>query len=183
MDAIYSLFTWQFAAGFLVGLAIQQAFSALRARWLDRQYPLPGGRHRRGLGVNRVWAAGAVAVFILGLVMVQTQQTADYQRRLASEVQSCQREFFEALRARSAITTENDRLSREERTAFADWLRELLNPPPDIAALDQDDLRYQQWGLGVTEFYYSKIKGAEDQQRENERERSASPLPEPTCGR
>lgn len=169
-DIFSDLWSVRFGAGVLVGMAVQRAWCFAQARWLDKRRPLASGKRRRIGGLNKVYLVGAAVAVVLA-----------YQIAEAQRLSSCQQEFAEVLSARSAITVENDRLSSQERTAFANWLRDLLNPPPDIAALDPNSDERQAWALQRSQFYYGQIAAAEAEQAENERE--AAPIPDPTCGR
>jgi len=160
-DWLLELFTIGHLGYFMLGVATAGIWHWVKARFQRKTIII----HWKYLGVP-------LALCIIGYVAAQNQQNAD-----------CVREFNQVLRVRSGISMENDRLSRVERTAFAEWLRVLLNPPPEIAALADDDPRYQEWGRTITQHYYVQIKSIEDQQDANDRVRADNPLPEPTCGR
>lgn len=160
-DWFLDLFTIAHLAYFMLGVASAAGWHLIKARF-----------QRNTVVIHWKYIGMPLALCIVGYVAVQNQQNAN-----------CVREFNEVLRVRSGISMENDQLSRMERSAFAEWLRVLLNPPPEIAAMADDDPRYQQWGRQVTAYYYKQIRAIEDQQVANDKVRAANPLPEPTCGR
>lgn len=171
-DLIGQLWSVRFGAGVVVGMVLQRTWCFVRARWLDHKRPLPGGGHRHVPGFSKVWVVGAMVTLVMGYYIVETQR-----------IDNCQAQFGDAVAARSAITAENDNLSRQERSAFANWLRDLLNPPPEIAAQSPDDPDRQLWGLQRSQFWYGQIASLEAQQEANDRERANNPIPDPTCGR
>jgi hypothetical protein len=160
-DWLLDLFTIEHLAYFMLGVVTAGGWHLIKARIQRNTVVI----HWKYIGVP-------LALCIIVYVAAQNQQNAN-----------CVREFNQVLRVRSGISMENDQLSRTERTAFADWLRVLLNPPPEIAGLADDDPRYQKWGRDVTEHYYTQIRAIEDQQIANDKIRANNPLPEPTCGR
>lgn len=189
-DVFGNLISWQFVVGLIVGFTLHRGYAYGLAAWRNRHRPLPGGRKWHADGVNSNWIARFIAVGVILYSLVQMHATAQRTdavindaRTFSAEVQDCQRQFNEALRARSAITTENDELSQIQRTALADWLHDLLFPPPDMVKLGRTGPEYNKWALDLTQHYYGIIADAQRKQDENNRERAAHPLPEPTCGR
>jgi hypothetical protein len=194
LETIYSL---PFLIGLLVGMGGQRAYCLIKARRADKRHPLPGGGHRRVGGISMTWVGGLVAVGVLGYVLLQVDQTETHYRQLGDEMRRCQIEFNTALRARAAITTENDQLSREQRDLLAEsdeaestWISRLINLPEDIASLTPDDPRRQDYGQTITRVYFERatkinlrITAISDRQRQLDQERLDHPLPEPTCGR
>ena len=193
LELIYS---FPFITGLLVGITAQRVYAHVMCRYANVHHPLPGGKRRRVPGISRTWVAGLVLLATLGYVLLQTGQTEAKYRGLARDVANCQREFNQALKARSAITAENDRLSVKQRdllTALDDasgvWVGRLLNPPDSIAALSPDDPRRQAWNEDVTRVYYQRatelrteIADVRKEQTRLQDERNQHPLPEPTCG-
>jgi hypothetical protein len=102
---------------------------------------------------------------------LQNQQNAD-----------CVREFNQVLRERSEITSENDKLSVEQRSLIYDWIHSLLFPPPEIASLPGSDPRREKWAISRTLETDESFKASIEQQRANDARRAANPLPPPTCG-
>jgi hypothetical protein len=188
-DIFADLLSWQFVVGLALGFSLHRCYAHVKAGWLNRRRPLPGGLKRHADGVNSSWLTRVLAAGIIVYSLVQVQATAhrtdviiNDARTFSAEVQECQRQFNGALRARAAITTENDYLSQVQRTALADWLHDLLFPPPEVVKLDRTGPAYNQWALNLTQRYYGIIADAQAKQDENNRERAAHPLPEPTCG-
>lgn len=191
------LYSYPFMSGLAIGIVGQRLWCLIKARLMDVRYPLPGGGHRRVGSISPVWVAGLVWVLVIGYVLVQVEQTETHYRTLARDVAECQREFNEALVARSRITTENDQLSRQQRALLAEfniaestWIDRLINLPPEIKDLPQSDPRVQTYGQTVTRIYFqrigrinSEIKSISDRQVQLDQARSDHPLPEPTCGR
>lgn len=189
-DAVVSLFTWQFATGFLVGLAINRVACWRKARLLDRTDPLPNGRRHPLGGLNRVWVAGALVAFIMGWVMVQTQNTADRTDQVIRDQRECSRQFNAALSARSVATQYDaklDDLNELDRDATRKWLFALLNPPPEIAKLADGDPARSAFGLAITRQYLATIEAVRQQRGDLTGERDAirerNPYPDPTCGK
>jgi hypothetical protein len=109
----------------------------------------------------------------------------------------CQIEFNAALVARSKITTENDRLSREQRDLLAEnaeaqatWVTRIVELPPEIRDLPDGDPRLTQYGRTVTRIWAQRtaqinerIRQIAVRQLELDKQRADNPLPEPSCGR
>lgn len=193
LELIYS---FPFATGLLVGVAAQRVYSHAVVKYQDAHHPLPSGRRRYVPGISRVWLAGLLLLATLGYVLLQTGQTEAKYRGLARNMYDCQREFNQALKDRSRTTTENDRISMEQRDLFTalddaagTLVNRQLNPPPEIAALPMDSARRLAWNEDVARVYYErtmKVRGQiaalRDEQTRLQQERAAHPLPEPTCG-
>lgn len=112
-----------------------------------------------------------VAVLIAGYMAIQNQQNAD-----------CVREFNQVLRQRSQITSENDKLSIEQRTLIYNWMHDLVFPPPEIARLPGTDPNREKYAIDLTLETDKRFRESLQQQRENDARRAANPLPPPTCG-
>lgn len=112
-------------------------------------------------------AAVAVALYM----SIQTQQNAD-----------CVREFQQVLRDRSSVTSENDRISQDQRKLIYDWIHALVFPPPEIDKLDGADPVREKWAIDLTVETDKKFRASMDEQRENDEFRASHPLPAPTCG-
>jgi hypothetical protein len=178
VDLVNNLFTWGFAAGFLVGFCIERAWRWADTWWLNR-HARDGKRYRVG-GINSKWVAGTIVVFVVGLVMVETQRNSN-----------CIDEFKVTLVKRSAITAENDRLSIEQRELLADnqraeaeWINSLLRPPRKIDELAPGDPVREAWAVAISEDYFDHadkvnawIKAISDEQRRNDEERARNPAP------
>lgn len=160
---------------FMAGFASAYVYHSVRQRMKHMSVRIP-------------WHLAGIAIGTAAIIIVTLQSSIAYNlaNETAAEVQQCQREFNQALRARASISEENDRLSVVQRTALGNWLREILMPPPDIANLretDPNDPRVQQWGLSITKHYSDIIQEAQYQQNDNYQERARHPLPDPTCGK
>lgn len=94
----------------------------------------------------------------------------------------CIQQFNEVLRVRSAIATENDQLSIDQRKIVFNWMHSLVFPPPHIAPLENTDPRRQQWAIQLTLDADDAFAKSLERQRINEEERAKHPLPNPTCG-
>ena len=194
LSMVYSL---PFIAGGVVGAVVMRLYLRAQCRAADRKHPLPDGKRRRVPGISPVWLGGLITVMVLGYVLLQVGQTEQHYRELGTEMRRCQIEFNAALVARSRITTENDRLSREQRDLLAEsveanalWISRIIDLPPDIAALPEGDPRVTQYGRTVTRIYRERIDRINERiaeisarQVQLAKDRADNPLPEPTCGR
>lgn len=203
-DVITNLFTWNLLVGLLIGWFGRRAYCHAKARWLNRHRPYPDGRKHRPPRAN--WRAlaqlAAIALLLWSVYSITSQATrVDHvitdAHTFAVKVQQCQREFNAALKARSDLSIENDRLSLEQRNLLTEgvdaqnlWLRDLLTPVnPEIAGRDIDDPVRQKYGLDRTAAFFEqvrdirgRIEALQDEQRRIETARRGHPLPEPTCG-
>ncbi|ACF05018.1 hypothetical protein Nigel_15 [Mycobacterium phage Nigel] len=193
LELIYS---FPFVTGLLVGIAAQRVYAHAMCRYENAHHPLPGGRQHHVQGINRMWLAGLVLLATLGYVLLQTGQTEAKYRGLARDVAQCQTEFNAALKARSAIASENDEISFKQRGILAQLdeaagvlVNRQLNPPSAIAALPTNDPRRLAWNEDVTRVYYERTQGLRDdiaelrkREAQLQDERRKHPLPEPTCG-
>ncbi|WP_319456849.1 MULTISPECIES: hypothetical protein [unclassified Mycobacterium] len=210
-DLVVNLFSWQTAVGFIAGLLAQRAWVHWRAHRLDLIEPLPGGRRHRSGSLSRVWVAGAIVAFVLALVMVQTQRTANRTDQVIRDVQTltrdtaeCSRQFNAALKARSEATkfdgplasldARERALDARDRDASREWLFTLLNPPPVIADLSDGDPAREGFAVAITRQYLGAIEDVRKQRddvtrqrddltRQRDAIRTANPYPDPTCGK
>lgn len=91
-----------------------------------------------------------------------------------------QKQLIVAINLNRGITAEYNEKANEQRTALADWLKTLLDPPPNIRNLSPSDPVRQQWGIDVTTRYYDTIQKA---QRDQENADASRPrYPDPDCG-
>ncbi len=186
IHALADLFTLRFGIGVLVGIVLQRLAAFAEARYQDHRFPLPAGRRRRIGTLSKVWVVGAVAVTVFAYSLVEMQRLAD-----------CQAEFGRVVAERSAITTENDRLSREQRdllATFAEqeslWLADLLDPPPHIDGLPADNPLRQGYTVDRTRLFFdtaagirARIAAISRAQEDHAQQRARNPIPDPTCGR
>lgn len=122
---------------------------------------------------NVIMAIAALAIMWTGVRYTE----------LASEVARCQTEFNTALRVRGEITQDNDRLSLIQREALANWIHDLIFPPPPYDKMDVTDRNRQAWATFRTVEADRTIRHAQEEQQQNDKERSEHPYPDPTCGR
>lgn len=142
-----------------------------------------------------------ICLLFVGWSVYQTQanttgnaQNAAEAKAFAGRVQDCQARLIEAIIEGRRLTTENDRLSREERGKLADlaryqaeWIGRLLDPPPEVKKLPTSDPVRERYGLDVTRGFFNRaaevnqrIEQIHREQNQNDRERPA--LPDPSCG-
>ncbi|AER48932.1 hypothetical protein CM14_gp18 [Mycobacterium phage Acadian] len=197
MTSVLSLlYSMPFAIGLLAGIAGMKVFQHAQCRIADAHHPLPGGRHRHPAPISRVWLGGFLTVAVLGYVLLQVTQTEEHYKSLSQDVRRCQVEFQQAITARSKITSENDAIFRhrgdlmqEYGRATSLWLSQLVNLPPDIAELPQNDPRVIAWGQAVTQVYSEhaarineKLDADSKRLDQLEQDRREHPLPQATCG-
>jgi hypothetical protein len=190
MTILSNLYSWQFGIGLLVGFLLSRVWEIIKVCELDKQKPLPSGKHRswrKAVQVDPRWFTGAIAiVFLLWSVYTTQANTSGNQRiaaeakAFAAETRQCQRVLIVAIQAGRVVTSEYNRQSEEQRNALADWLRTLLSPPPEIARLDGSDPVRQQWAVDVTSAYFNNIQKSQQEQAATNGKRP--PLPDPDCG-
>ena len=185
-EALANLLSISSLIAFLLGVGATKGYYYVRCRMLDKSDPEHKPHSKPSKSLIVLWAL----VFLMtGVTGIQGYETANEVRQLAADTKECQNQFTEALIARARISADNDKWSAIQRKAIADWLREILLPPPDIAKIRNDDPnfgtnpRYVQWSFDVTTKYYNIIQEAQDEQDQNVAERAQHPLPEPSCGK
>ena len=134
------------------------------------------------------WRLMGIAIGVAAMIIIslQTQVAYSTAKNTAKQVQDCQREFNLIIRTRAAISEDNDKWSVIQRTALGDWLKEIIEPPPDIAQIQKDnptDPRITAWGIAMSQKYSNIIQNAQREQDINFEERKQHPLPDPTCGK
>lgn len=185
------LFSWSFLVGVLVGFTLSRLLCLYRVIKLDREHPLPSGRHRsrfEAIAIDPRWFAGAIAVTVAAWSIIQTQHNADEASRItaearqfAADTRACQADLIESIVTSRRLNNEYNALSAEQRNALADWLNTLLNPPAEIAALDGTDPVRQHWAVGVTAQYFSTLQRSQREQADNDEQKQRNPLPDPEC--
>jgi hypothetical protein len=158
-----NLFTVQYGPYFMAGFIVAWGWHFLKSI----------ARHKPKVRIK--WNSLIIVLAILTFlwVAVTTQQNAN-----------CVHEFNRVIRIRAQISEDNDRWSREQRTAIAQWLAEILSPPPDIAALRAEDPgnpKVTKWAFAITTKYSDIIQNAQHEQDKNLEERKSHPLPESSC--
>lgn len=198
------IYTWTCFWSALAGWVARLMFVRSRAKWLDKHEPLPDGSKHRVDRVSKVWLAGAAGLLTLGYVLLTAQKSADQARsnqqhtiELTHKVAQCWSESYQATKAQIRINAENDAISRQQQAlqrlfdiASSDWLKQLVQPPGDLAKMDTNSPERQAWGLQVTAQYQAKLNdlGAQSDDLVKQRaaldvERKQHPLPETTCGK
>lgn len=179
-----------FAWGFILGFLANRLYCLLHAMWLDRHRPLPDGKHRsklQAISIDPRAAAALVMILAVGWSLYRTQENTNTSARITAEARefaaatrACQKQLIVAINLNRGITAEYNEKANEQRTALADWLKTLLDPPPNIRNLSPSDPVRQQWGIDVTTRYYDTIQKA---QRDQENADASRPrYPDPDCG-
>lgn len=172
-----------FLAGTIFGAILMRLIQHAQCRWKNAHRPLPNGVRRTVPGIDPKWIGAVMAVGTLGYVLFQGQQTHDQTVALSDATKACQVEFNTALRARSQITIENDKISRQQREVVYDWMHQLIFPPPDIAVLPGSDPRREKYALDLTLRTDDLLRASIAEQREIDQRRADNPYPEPSCGK
>lgn len=159
-----NLFTLQYGPYFVAGLVSAYGYQIMKCLVMHRKLRIK-------------WRPIVIIVSVITFmyITIQTQESAD-----------CIRAFQVTLKTRSIIQEENDHWSQVQRTALAEWIFEILNPPHDIAEIRKAapaDPRVTDWATTMTSKYSEIIQNAQQEQERNMAERRAHPLPEPTCGK
>lgn len=160
VDWFLNLFTLNGLFNFMLGVGAAAVWHFVKAK-------LNGKTVRFNWKYIAIPLVGAIATYI----SVQTQQNAD-----------CVREFQQVLRDRASVTSENDKLSQQQRLLIYNWIHALVFPPPDIARLSGNDPVREKWAVDLTVDMDRKYRASLDEQRENDEYRAAHPLPPATCG-
>ena len=157
---------------FLAGFGFAYAQACVRAKLRHKQVRLP-------------WRLAGIAVGVSAMIVVtmQTQVAYTTAKQTAQEVQDCQREYNQALRARAQITSENDELSQTQRQIIFAWIHALLFPPPPFNVLPPGDPKRQEYGLTLTYNTERDFQASLKRQNEIQAYRDSHPLPDPTCGK
>lgn len=194
LDQIYSVPFW---IGSAITMVLWKLYTRQKARWLDRHRPLPGGEHHYVTHINRLWLAGLALGLSLGYILLTAQKTHDQTVGLANNVARCWAESYTSTKAQIDLNAQNDVISRKTQDlqrdydrATSDWLKDLVNPPGDLANLAPQSAPRQTWGIQRTAQYQTKLNdlGTQfddlaEQRRQLDIERAQHPLPESTCGK
>lgn len=188
-SVVEGLFSWGFVLGLVVGFCLQRGWHMVRAMWLNKHYPLSGGRRRScSPAVDMQRFAAVVMVGVVAWSVYKTSDNANDTSQLAADAQTvakqntdCQNELITAINRSREVTKAVNAESAKQRDALADWLRTLLSPPPEIRALPGDDPARQQWAIGVTTAYFNLIERSQRDQAAADAKRPE--LPEPNCDR
>lgn len=164
---------------FVLGIALTYAWQWIKCKWKD--YRDPEGKPHIRKSINWFPVAIAFTIIITVAIGVQNQRTYDFATQLAKDTRACQVQFNEALQFNTQITRDNDRWSQIQRKALADWIHDLIFPPPNIAVLPPSDFVRQEWVLARTTEADRVIRNAQLEQDQNIGARK--PYPDPTCGK
>lgn len=164
---------------FLAGVLSVQIWQWIKCKWKDRHDP-QGAPHKMKK-LNTYWLAVVVVLTAIAATSLQNYKTQTFAEQLARDTRACQIEFNETIRTRTQITAENDRWSQIQRKALADWIHDLIFPPPHIAKLSPESSERQNWVLIRTAEADHTIREAQAEQDENIRNRPH--YPDPTCGK
>ncbi|QFG06035.1 hypothetical protein KDW75_gp33 [Mycobacterium phage Mercurio] len=199
MSIFTNLWSWSFLVGLIAGFVLNRAIALVRVCALDKRKPLPDGKRRSkwaALSIDRRWLVGLIAVAFLGWSVITTSANAEENKALAEEnarlsaeaaafaerVQRCQAALITAIQGSRDVTTQNDRLSIEERRLLADGQRvvmefagQLLDPVPPDEQRERVRLLFERLAGNQ-----ALIDAKEREQAQNERDRP--PLPAPSCG-
>lgn len=177
-----------FAWGFILGFLANRMYCLLHAMWLDRHRPLPDGKHRsklQAISIDPRAAAALVMILAVGWSLYRTQENTNTSARITAEARefaaatrACQKQLIVAINLNRGITAEYNEKANEQRTALADWLKTLLDPPPNIRNLSPSDPVRQQWGIDVTTRYYDTIQKAQRDQENADASRPRYPDPD-----
>lgn len=150
-----------FAWGFILGFLANRMYCLLHAMWLDRHRPFPDGKHRsklQAISIDPRAAAALVMILAVGWSLYRTQENTNTSARITAEARefaaatrACQKQLIVAININRGITAEYNEKANEQRTALADWLKTLLNPPPNIRGLAPSDPVRQQWAIDLDE--------------------------------
>lgn len=170
------LFTRETLLAAIIGSVVTATFMKLKARFYDKT-PTSKNTHDTPFAhrARTIWLAWGVIV--LAVLAIGWRQESATRQGL-----ECQRQFTEALRARSGVALQDQQANVRAQEALQLWLFNLLNPPADIKDLPQDDPARREWGIKLTNEYLAKVDAIGRERAANEAIRQQNPLPEPTCG-
>ncbi|AZS06595.1 membrane protein [Mycobacterium phage JacoRen57] len=168
------------ALWFLAGMLSVQAWQWIKSKWKDRVDPVGAPHPMKTLNWFYVWTA--VVLVVIAGVGFQGSRTYSFAEQLAKDTRDCQIEFNRVLRERGAISQDNDHWSQVQRKALADWVHDLIFPPPHIAALPPESHERQKWIISRTTLADEIIQAAQKEQDRNKAERPEYPN-DPTCGK
>lgn len=199
MSIFTNLWSWSFAVGLVLGFVANRVYVLAHTVYLDRTDPLPGGCKRskwRAVAIDPRFVVGLIAVAFLGWSITTQSRQADEVRQLAQEnvrisleakafadrVQKCNAALIAAVQGSRAVTSDNDRLSAEERRLLADGQRLTVN----FAGQLLEEVSPTEQRTRIRQFFQrlvanqALIDAKEREQTENEARRPA--LPDPDCG-
>lgn len=190
MNLFHHLVSTQFAVGFLLGFVVNRIYCLAHTMWLDRYRPLPDGKHRskwEALTIDPRAAAALVMILAVGWSVYRTQENTDRSvqitaeaKAFAEQTRACQKQLIRSINANRDVTKEYNAKAMEQRTALADWLKLLLDPPANIRGLAVNDPVRVQFNIDITTRYYDVIEKAQQEQLAADAARPR--YPDPDCG-
>lgn len=179
-----------FALGFILGFLANRLYCLLHAMWLDLHRPLPDGKHRsklQAISIDPRAAAALVMILAVGWSLYRTQENTNTSARITAEARefaaatrACQKQLIASINANRDVTKEYNAKALEQRNALADWLKTLLDPPPNIRNLPVTSPVRQQFNIDITTRYYDVIEKARQEQLAADASRP--PYPDVDCG-
>jgi hypothetical protein len=197
LHVLAMIYSAPFYWGALVGTVVWKLYCHSKARLEDRHHPLPSGKKHAVARMSRVWVAGLCAVWCLGYVLLSTGRTEEHTVELNAAVNRCWSETYQQMKAQVEINTQNENITRQHQQLQRDydeytasWLKQLVNPPGDMAGQPTNSPERQDWGLKITAQYQAQLDdlgrqfdALVEQRRALDAERARHPLPEERCGR
>lgn len=153
MDWLIHTLTLPVAISFVLGMTGGQIIN-----WLANKHKATEGIVRQRFEV----VVGVAIVVAMLFIMVTTQRAHD-----------C------AVKLSATISVEQD-LAAKERKALQDLFLAAMSPPPEVAALPQDDPARKAWGQGIGKAYLDSINSVNVARTANETARRAA---QKACGR
>lgn len=150
----------------LVGIAVGRIFSAGKVKFKGRELTVPY--------IERNAANFTMVVVFMLVCSLAAVGTTALQ---ANRQEKCNTEFTQALKIRSAISLENEKLATSDRKALAKLFVDLLSTPGELNPSDQDTR-----ARTLIESYNQQITNNDAQRATNDQDRKNNPLPEPKCG-
>jgi len=179
MKFLEGLFSLSGVVAFMTGVLLTRCYYFGRDKWMDRVDPANAPHHRVWKSVVMAGALTVLAVLYIG---VQTQKTHDATLDLAQSTRYCEQQFNSAFSARSRALDEADSYADQERRALVDWLTQIVDPPPDVAATHTTDPAYQGWARAITQIYLDRITALQNERQAALNKRGAIALPDAKCG-
>lgn len=177
-QSFLNLFSLSGLIAFLAGVLCTYFWYWAKDRWRDRKDPARAPHRTQFRSLLLLW----VLVYVVVGYMAIKQET------LAQDTRHCEVEFQQHSIDMQRVQHDDSMANRAQLTALADWFKDALFPPPDIAKIRADDPNWQtnpvylRWALDMTNQHYAVIEQAQEQQRQADEYRQQHPPPKPTCG-
>lgn len=164
MEFLYVLIRYGLAV--LVGVVVGRIFSAGKVKFKGRELTVPY--------VERNATNFTLVVVLMLVCSLAAVGTTALQ---ANRQEKCNTEFTQALKIRSAISLENEKLATSDRKALAGLFVDLLDQDPAQSQPQRDER-----ARTLIEGYNKQIADNDAQRASNDQDRKNNPLPEPKCG-